>query len=290
VNLIGKILRKLAYWVTNYLSRLKNWLLILRELSGAGMGDKALLLVSFLLSPITSFYGLNHNRPPVLLGDVKVRVPQVGTFGLRAGTDDIFHVMRWREPRLYQLIDELLQPDDLFVDAGSNIGFYTLLAGQKVGRGGSVVAVEMMPDTVRSLRSNISSTGLTNVEVIETALASEAGQLIEAHFDPSKLGQASIVDDESAGRRDTVSVQTSRLDEILPKSSIKLMKMDLEGAEYDALLGLSGALARIDTIVFESNDRDQRIFDFFASHGFTVEHLDLTDYVARNDSLRALAA
>lgn len=285
MNIVQKILRKARYWASNYAGRLVTWVRLVGQWRAASAGDALTLYASFLLSPLTALLRLSFHKPPVLLGDVTVIEPHTGTFRLRAGTDDPFHIMRWREPRLFDLIDTTLQPGDRFVDAGSNIGYFSLLASRKVGAEGEVVAVEMMPDTADRLRRNIESSAARNINVIETALASEAGIEIEAHFDPTKFGQASLVGEGKLGRSQKIVVHTSRLDQLLGDRTVKLMKMDLEGAEYDALLGAAESLSRIENIVFESNDRDERIFAFLEENGFEVTHFDLDDFLARNRKL-----
>ena len=60
------------------------------------------------------------------------------------------------------------------------------------------------------------------------------------------------------------------LSEILQEfNSVKLMKMDLEGAELGALEGLGNDLAKIESIVFENkNDPRQSIFSDCAASRF----------------------
>nr|WP_245198141.1 FkbM family methyltransferase [Sphingomonas kaistensis] len=187
---------------------------------------------------------------------------------------------------MWAVLQERLRPGDRFVDAGANIGFYALRAAQLVGPRGEVVAIEMMPGTAASLRANVAASGAGNVTVVEKALADVDGQVLEASADPSKLGQASIAAVEGGRRSLRLKVETARLDSLLPEGPVALMKMDLEGAEFDALQGAAGLLGRVDALVYESNGDDPRIERLLKACGFTVRHLAAHDYLAVSDTSR----
>ena len=48
-----------------------------------------------------------------------------------------------------------LRPGDVFIDVGANIGYYTLLASQRVGASGKVFAIEANSGTYAKLLRNI---------------------------------------------------------------------------------------------------------------------------------------
>jgi FkbM family methyltransferase len=187
---------------------------------------------------------------------------------------------------MWAALQERLCPGDRFVDAGANIGFYSLRAARLVGPTGAVFAIEMMPGTAATLRANVAASGARNVTVIERALTDEDGRTLEANADPGKLGQASIALAAGGERSLRVKVETARLDTLLPDGRIALMKMDLEGAEYGALLGAKGLLGRLDALIYESNGEDPRIEQLLKNRGFTVRHLAAHDFIAVQDTGR----
>src|SRR3569832_172353 len=69
----------------------------------------------------------------------------------------------------------ILRPDDLFVDVGSNIGSYTILAGGAVKA--SVISVEPIPSTFQHLQKNIRLNGLDRIEAHCCGLSSTEGKL-----------------------------------------------------------------------------------------------------------------
>ena len=159
----------------------------------------------------------------------QVRVDKVGVFQLRRGTDDPIHILRWRELHMWAALEERLRPGDRFVDAGANIGFYALraLAGRA---GGSVVAIEMMPGTAASLRANVAASGADNVTVVEKALA-ERMATARGECRSEQAGPGLDRGGHEGGRSLRLTVETARLDTLIPEGRVALMKMDLEGAD-----------------------------------------------------------
>jgi FkbM family methyltransferase len=273
--------RKAVRMALNYPYRLTVWLDLLREVDPADARSRAILWLSAFAAPATVLRDLDSYRAPRLLGDVTLSVHGVGSFSIRAGTDDVLHVMTSREPHLRSLLETELSSGGTFVDGGANIGFYSMLAARQVGVTGRVLAFEMMPDTAEILRRHVAANGTDCVTVLERALSDRSGDMVMATVEPGLHGQASIVADEKGGRNQ-IGVATTTLDESTAElDRIDLMKLDLEGAEYLALRGATATLARTACLVFESNNRDERIFAVLDAARFSVERLDAFDYVAR---------
>jgi len=170
------------------------------------------------------------------------------------GTPMGLHLYRYghRDPDV-ELVGRLLGPGDLFVDGGANVGLFTLVAAERVGETGKVVAFE--PGRLVRLRllENVVLNRFEQVVVMPFALASESGEASFREFDVAGAGLnhlAPAADEE--GHIDTVSLTT--LDATLtPRdlARLRLVKLDLEGAEYAALLGASRVLrdARPDILI-----------------------------------------
>jgi FkbM family methyltransferase len=137
------------------------------------------------------------------------------------------------------LCGRLLGPGDVFVDGGANVGLFTLVAAQRVGRTGKVVAFEPGRSVRLRLMENLVLNGFSQVEVVPFALSCAPGQ---AGFRVFEIGAAALnhlapVDGEH-GDLETVALTT--LDAALiphDRDRLTLIKLDLEGAEHDALLG-----------------------------------------------------
>ena len=263
--------------------RLSLWRKVQKNLSGACLEDTKILTRSLRRAPITVWRDLHAWQFPTVESDCIVISKGVGRFTVRGRTDDLFHVLPGQEPAVEALVWECLREGDAFVDAGSNIGFYTILASRLVGSSGRVIACEMMPVTASILRSHVEMNGAANVAVFEGALAETGGEIVEAFFPEGKSGQSSLV---RAGQGNSVMVQTLTLREVLADlSSVRLMKMDLEGAELGALRGLGTDIHKVETIVME-NRHDAEPLALLEANGFKVSRLDGNNVIARRDAAR----
>lgn len=146
-----------------------------------------------------------------------------------------------------RLINRLLLPGDFFVDAGANIGYFTLLAAQRVGPTGRVHAFEPTPANHARLLAHIRKNHLEDrITVYPIALSDHPGHITIHTYegDPRyNHGCASIVqrpwDHDHAH-----TVPTARLDATLPPGTTpRLIKMDIEGAEPLAIAGMAALLA-----------------------------------------------
>jgi FkbM family methyltransferase len=263
---------RIAGRAERYLSRLIVWGQVMRQIRGADRDSSQALWSAFLWSPVSSLTNLDQWRDPVVGCDAKVEVPNIGRFNIRANSDDLYHLLRTRERAVFETISNVLRPGDCFVDAGANIGFYSVMAASKVGLGGRVIAVEMMPDTAAILRKHARLNGASQIEVVETALLDRAGGHVTAHVIDGKFGQASI---SGSGIGRAVNVEASTIDDVLRNVPvIRLLKMDLEGAEELALRGAQESLERIGAVIFERWTRETNVSRLLVARGFNVQSLD----------------
>jgi len=130
-----------------------------------------------------------------------------------------------------------------FVDAGSNIGlgllYWTLRYPQARG-----VACEPDPVICRLLRANVAAWG-ARFEVVETAVGPREGL---ATFS-SEGGDAGHLIDSAVGRN-TTQVAVRRLSPLLDRP-VSLLKIDIEGAEYEVLEEIRGSLPQVRRIFVE---------------------------------------
>jgi FkbM family methyltransferase len=147
------------------------------------------------------------------------------------------------EERGLRFLSRYLRPGDVFIDVGANIGLYTLTAAQQVGPSGQVYSFEPVPATAARLREHIALNQLNNVVVEEMAVSNAAGT-VPIYLPPaSNSGMASVhayTDELHAA----VAVPATTLDAYTAGwPAVRLVKMDIEGAEWLALQGMAQLLA-----------------------------------------------
>ena len=142
------------------------------------------------------------------------------------------------ERQVQRLFCERLRPGAVAFDVGANVGFFTLLASKLAGSGGHVYAFEPLPRNLGYLDRHVRLNGAANVTIEPLAIAAASG---EAHF--RTAAHASM-----GGLRDggDLRVVTASLDDLIASGRVlrpDFIKMDIEGAEGEALRGASELLA-----------------------------------------------
>ena len=202
----------------------------------------------------------------VYLGDHRVLVAPVWGGALVVPSYDLSScsliVNGAHEVPLTKYLIENVKPGQIVLDIGANIGYFTALLGCLVGPSGHVVAYEPNPRVYPFLMENLSLYNIKDrVTVLQKAAHAAAGR-IKLYVADRFLGNTSIHQHDAdyfSKFYDTVSeieADAEPLDANLERfAQIDLVKLDIEGGEYHALLGMRELLAReaVGTIVMEIN-------------------------------------
>ena len=184
------------------------------------------------------------------------------------------------EPDVSRVIEQNLSAGDVFVDIGANIGYDTLLASSRVGPKGKVVSIEASPRTFALLQRNLAANAASsNVRAVNAAVSDQKGTLDLYEINEGNIGAATTL--ASRGGTLMASVDALPLEQILTSDELarlRLIKMDVEGAEPPILRHLLGQLATypatMDIVVEATPDDDfeawRDVFDRMRAAGFTA--------------------
>jgi FkbM family methyltransferase len=152
------------------------------------------------------------------------------------------------------LFRQCLQPGDVALDIGANLGSHTVPLAHLVGPSGFVHAFEPQRILFQIVCGNLALNELDNVRALPVALGRAPGRTKIPPIDYGGLNNFGGVEIGGAHGEDVEVVTLDQLD--LPK--IKLMKIDVEGMELEVLLGAKATLARCRPIVYVENDRVEK--------------------------------
>lgn len=192
------------------------------------------------------------------------------------------------EPNITGFIESRLRDGDCFIDVGSNIGYYAILASRLVGPGGKVVAIEASPRIYATLRRHVEINQGTNIRAVNVAASDRKGMLQLFSGPDHNCGMTSTL--ASRGFDFECEVMAERLDTILSPAemrSARLVKIDVEGAEAPVLDSIIETIDRYGAdveFIVEINQLElcnfgvaaQTIIDRFAAIGFNT-------YLLNND-------
>lgn len=137
-----------------------------------------------------------------------------------------------------------LRPGDTFIDCGAHIGLYSINADRATGGATRVITVEPSGPTADHLQFNLKQNGVGDALIIRSAIWMAVGHIQFIDEGAGKAAYAHVAFDEKVVG---VSVPTVTLDKIVSESGseeVALVKIDVEGAESEALKGGEGAIAR----------------------------------------------
>jgi FkbM family methyltransferase len=183
------------------------------------------------------------------IGDTRVIV-HPGESGM---TQNIYCGLHDFEDMAYVL--HVLEPQDLFIDIGANIGSYTVLAcGVRGARG---YCFEPVPSTYRRLLDNISINYLSpRVVAMNIGLSNADGNL---SFTDNQKTENHVVSESEAGTQ-SFRIPVLKLDTVLAGESPSMMKIDVEGFETAILDGAEKTLTNpsLHSVLIELNGAGTR--------------------------------
>lgn len=174
------------------------------------------------------------------------------------------------EPHVDSVLADVLRPGDVFVDVGANVGYHTFLAASLVGAGGAVVAIEPSAENCRLLWLSKHENGAEQVSIHALALDRTAGlRYLTSHLGSNGGLLPDDVVEVRSGRGSFVTA--ARLDD-LHVGAVRLMKVDVEGAEFAVLDGA------VETV---ASQRPHLILEFSAEMARRVSGVEPFDALQR---------
>lgn len=135
-----------------------------------------------------------------------------------------------------------VQPGDVVLDCGANVGVYTR-AALRAGAA-KVVAIEPLPQNIECLRRNFAPEIARGEVVLYPKGVWDCDSVLTLHFDPDETAAATFLDPWMPASR-AVEVPLTTIDKLaaeLALDRVDIIKMDIEGAEPRALKGATAVL------------------------------------------------
>jgi FkbM family methyltransferase len=160
-------------------------------------------------------------------------VDPVSVFGLQITKFGVY------EPAMIATLRAQLHPGATFVDIGANEGYITTIGAEIVGSRGRVLAIEPQTRLLPVIAENLRLNGILWVDVANICIGDVPG-LGQIHLAADTNTGSSGIHRASSYRTPTQSVAIKTLDQAIDDAKlgrIDLMKVDIEGFEYEAVLG-----------------------------------------------------
>lgn len=135
--------------------------------------------------------------------------------------------------------EEYLRPECTFVDLGANEGYFTVIGAGLCGSAGHVLAIEPQRRLLPVIEENLRLNASPHVRLVNAAVGDQPGTSV-IHLTASTNTGGSGFHRHSKYALPTQEVTVMTLEQVLDShkiSRVDLMKVDIEGHEYEALMG-----------------------------------------------------
>jgi FkbM family methyltransferase len=141
----------------------------------------------------------------------------------------------------------------LIIDVGAYIGI-SILYFKHIYPNCKIIAFEPNPTAFKKLEENIFENDIKNVELHNTGISYKTNKK-EMYIDDSNMNRYSVASFRKNGwnrevESKKIEVKTEKLDKYMDRP-IELLKLDVEGSEWDILSNISSHFTNIRNIIFE---------------------------------------
>jgi FkbM family methyltransferase len=170
-------------------------------------------------------------------------------------------------------LKSLIEPGNVVIDCGANIGGITIPLAQKIGAGGYMVAFEPQQYIYHILCGNVAINNLTNTAVFQRLASNVDGEVrgmpVLNYEAEGNFGDNST--DKVQEDMLCIPVATCTIDN-LNLSALHLIKIDVQGEELDVLNGASESIKRTRPFLYveaESKEESEKVIEFLERHDYS---------------------
>ena len=210
----------------------------------------------------------------------------------------------YEDPETINFFLAWLKPDSVYYDIGSNIGFHALTANRVINTG-KIYAFEPMPAVRAIFEKHISLNNKliisNSIKIFPIAISNKEKQVEFSNDITHRDGNTYIKESYIfAGTENKITVQCQSIDGLMQQGYDKpdIIKIDVEGAEYDVLTGAENTLQLYQpNILLATHDChlpgvQQKCVQFLEELGYRLQHTGkhnkymdgLDDYIAIHKS------
>ena len=188
----------------------------------------------------------------------------------------------WYDLAAQLFLEKYISEGDTVVDVGANRGMFSLCASGLVGKTGKVFAFEPNPEAMLVFQQQLSKNQIVNVSARNIGLGCEPGTLT-LHVPAINSGEASFGNPGYADQKIT-EVPVDRGDNQLGGEHVRLIKLDVEGFEVQALQGMEQTIRRCQPILLTEvvrghlvrcGETPEHLYEMLTSWGYKPKKIDV---------------
>lgn len=179
----------------------------------------------------------------------------------------------------YFFVKKILEKNDFYINVGANIGELSLIASEKVGCDGKIIALEPHPKIFQYLIDNIKINKIKNIVALNCAASNKTGSGLLTSMRSDEMNHLieNLITDQKS-----VNVEIIKLDSLIEKFDLKkckLIAIDAEGHEVEILKGADLLLDFVEFVLIEITMINRKsIFEILENKGFEIGILYMNDH------------
>lgn len=197
------------------------------------------------------------------------------------------------ETRLARFMIKNLELGDTFIDVGAHYGYFTLLSSKLVGNSGKVCSFEASPTSYKVLSKNTKHK--TNIKSFNLAVSDEISGIkfyefpnLYSEYNTLDINQFRNVNWFPENKPREINIKSVILDQFLADNKVfpKIIKIDVEGAEFKVINGLNHYLSKNSPVVVmeylsqeRGNKKHQEAVEKLNSLGYMFYKIDSGGYL-----------
>ena len=186
------------------------------------------------------------------------------------------------EPFIFDLFAKYIRPGMTVIDVGANIGEHTMYAACLVGKDGSVYSFEPIPHLYEQIHDSVKQNHFESIVHTKNYALGKEDMTEKLHVSKN-AGGSSIVHDDDTQELITVNVKKGD-SELLLLNKVDVVKIDVEGYEYEVLLGMKEVLRRDQPLIFiefsggaystQGKDHGGKILSFLREYNYSLYDIE----------------
>lgn len=189
------------------------------------------------------------------------------------------------EPETQKTFLKYIEPNNVVYDIGANVGYFTLIASNLTGKNGKVYSFEPLKKNIAILTTHIKINNAHNVTLYDLAI-SDVNKKITFTNSDNTSANTYIPSSSMFKISSTIEVQARSLDDLLFNDNLlppDFIKIDIEGAEFDALKGAELLIKKYQPIIYISTHENHLIGveesckNFLSNHNYDLMLLSIND-------------
>jgi len=186
------------------------------------------------------------------------------------------------EPLTTHLMINELKQDMVCIDLGSNIGYYAVIESNMIGKSGKIFAIEPSPINFPILKLNLENQKKNNFLTYNIAIGDKNEEMEFIISSKSNWSKIRMNNEKINPEDKIIKIPVKTLDSFVKENNITkidLLRMDVEGFEYNIILGANNVLEKYKPKIFVEihkmylgKEKTSEIFNELKNKGYEIKY------------------